>query len=69
MVVPTFRLWVPVTYDIDARPLVLAVEKWTSVPLKKNPMLRDIVRLLASNTLGRSVLASRYARSLGHTCR
>ena len=52
--VPIFRLWLPVTYDIEARTLVLVVDMWNSVPWKMNPMLRDIVDVVASNTPGRS---------------
>ena len=56
---PTFRLWLPVTYDIDPRIDVLRVEKWTPVPPKKKPMLRTMSDVEASYEPYRSVLASK----------
>ena len=56
---PNFRLWLPVTYDIDARAVWLITEKCTVLPSKSPPMLRDIVRVLSSNRPGRSVRASK----------
>ena len=58
---PTLKLWLPVTYDIDARALRVMREKWTVLPRKRNPMLRDIVSPMASNAPGMSVRASKWA--------
>ena len=58
---PTLKLWLPVTYDIDARALWVMREKWTVLPRKMKPMLRAIVSPMASNRPGRSVRASKCA--------